>query len=92
MTSTKEIADLLSQAGAAHHIFETNELQGVYDMEWPVWYAKWSIQHGLNTLLETQMDTAQLARLLDEINEQHKQSSGGLSWAEFTAQELLKRT
>ena len=91
MASAVEIADLLSRAGGAHHIFEQTELKGVYDTEWPAWYADWCVAHGLNRLLKTQRSSAELARLLNDINEQRKQSSTDLDWAAFTAQELLKR-
>lgn len=91
MASVKEIEDLLSQAGGAHHIFEQTTLKGVYDKEWPTWYAQWSIEHGLNTLLGSSWNIEDLAKALDEINERHKKSAAGLSWAEFTAQELMKR-
>ena len=91
MALTKDLTDLLSQAGGAHHVFEQTVLKGVYDKEWSAWYAEWIIQHGLNALLGTTMNVPQLATLLDDINEQHKKSSAGLDWAEFTAVELLKR-
>ena len=38
--STNEvILDVLKGAAAAHGVFEAEELGGVYDDEWPEWYA-----------------------------------------------------
>ena len=38
--STKElIHDLLVRAATAHGVHEAEELGGVYDEEWPTWYA-----------------------------------------------------
>ncbi|WP_100363893.1 hypothetical protein [Diaminobutyricimonas aerilata] len=33
------ILDLLTAAADAHGVFEAEELGGVYDEEWPAWYA-----------------------------------------------------
>ena len=45
------IEDLLRAASDAHHDFEENELGGVYDAEWPAWYGRWVVDHGLGGLL-----------------------------------------
>jgi phosphoserine phosphatase len=34
------ILGALKQAAAAHGEYETNELNGVYDEQWPEWYAE----------------------------------------------------
>ena len=38
-TTTELIRDLLVRAAAAHGGHEAEELGGVYDEEWPAWYA-----------------------------------------------------
>ena len=39
-TTTNEVfLGLLTEAAAAHGAFEAEELDGVYDEEWPAWYA-----------------------------------------------------
>lgn len=38
-TTDEVILDLLKTAAAAHGAFEAEELGGVYDEEWPEWYA-----------------------------------------------------
>jgi hypothetical protein len=37
--TTAILLDLLKQAAAAHGVYETNELGGKYDNDWPQWYA-----------------------------------------------------
>lgn len=37
--SREDLARALRAAGAAHHDYETNALQGVRDEQWPGWYA-----------------------------------------------------
>lgn len=39
MISTQTVLDALKQAAAAHGVHEAEELGGVYDQEWPRWYA-----------------------------------------------------
>ena len=39
-TTTRDvILDLLTQAAAAHGVYEAEQLGGVYDEQWPEWYA-----------------------------------------------------
>jgi hypothetical protein len=45
---TAILLDLLKRAAEAHGIHETNDLGGVYDKQWPQWYA----QHMTRTLAE----------------------------------------
>ena len=37
--SREEFVKALQAAGAAHHDFEANALQGIHDEQWPGWYA-----------------------------------------------------
>ncbi len=39
MLTTETVLDALKRAAAAHGIHEEQELGGVYDEEWPQWYA-----------------------------------------------------
>jgi len=64
--TTAPIIDLLSRAGAAHHTYEQTILQGVYDQNWPTWYAEYAIEHGLNALLQGEMTVEQLGRFFRE--------------------------
>ncbi len=82
------IANLLSQAGSAHHVFEQTILKGVYDQEWPAWYAQYVIEHGLNDLLGRPVTVEQLGRFLAENYELYKRENSKLSWADYTAQQI----
>lgn len=49
MTTDQEILlDLLKRAATAHGVHEKEELGGVYDENWPAWYAR----HMARTLAE----------------------------------------
>lgn len=39
MLTTETVLDALERAAAAHGVHEAEELGGVYDEEWPSWYA-----------------------------------------------------
>lgn len=47
-STTEILADALNRAAAAHGIYEAEVLGGVYDTEWPQWYA----EHMTHTLAE----------------------------------------
>ena len=42
---------LLAETEAAHGAYETTELNGVYDQEWPRWYAAYAVEHGIGEIL-----------------------------------------
>jgi hypothetical protein len=86
-TITK-ITELLSQAGSAHHHFEQTVLNGVYDQEWPAWYADYVITHGLAPLLPTPLTADQLGQILAENYEHYQKENPKQGWAEFTAQQI----
>ncbi len=60
------IIDLLSRVGAAHHTYEQTILKGVYDQNWPTWYAEYALEHGLKALLQRKMTVEQLGRFFRE--------------------------
>jgi len=45
------VAVLLVQAEEAHGAYEATQLHGIYDEEWPTWYAGYMVDHGLEDLL-----------------------------------------
>jgi hypothetical protein len=65
-TTTKSIAALLTQAGAAHHLYEQTALKGVYDRDWANWYADYAIEHGLNRLLGYEISIEQFSQFLTQ--------------------------
>ena len=52
---------LLAQAAAAHGEYERIELDGVYDDDWPRWYAAYAIEHGIGDLLARLVTVDELA-------------------------------
>ncbi|MCM1981228.1 hypothetical protein [Lyngbya confervoides] len=83
------LPDRLTQAGQAHHHYEQTTLKGVYDADWPTWYAQYLLEHGLNSCLATPLTLAQLSQFLKD-SYQHYQSVGGQqSWADYTANQLI---
>ena len=90
MNLEHQIIEVLKRAGQAHGHYETTVLKGVYDQDWAPWYTDWVIQHGFNDLMGTKHDAVSLGQLLFDLNEDHKQSSGGKGWAEYTAARLVE--
>ena len=58
------VTALLVQAGEAHHTFEATELNGVYDEEWPRWYADYAVENGLGGLVGHDITSDWLAQFL----------------------------
>jgi len=55
---------LLARTETAHGVYETTELNGVYDEAWPTWYAGYAIEHGIGALLARPVTVEELARFL----------------------------
>jgi hypothetical protein len=41
----EELAKLLKAAAKAHAKYEKEKLNGVYDKDWPKWYADWMLKN-----------------------------------------------
>ena len=87
-TTTDAIAALLAQTGAAHGAYEESALGGRYDQEWPAWYAAYLLEHGLGDLLPETPSVDDLARTLQGLHEEHRQSGAGEAWPAFYARRL----
>ena len=81
---------LLVRAEAAHEAFEKTELKGVYDQDWPRWYAAFAVDHGIGALVGHDVTPARLAALLASINDEFQQSepSPNEAWAAYTARRI----
>ena len=55
---------LLGEAETAHGAYETTELNGVYDQEWPRWYAAYAVDHGIGEIVGRPVGADELAALL----------------------------
>ena len=83
------VAALLSQAGSAHGVYEENELNGVYDQNWPDWYAAYLVEHGLGELLGASLTVERLSHLLKQYDQDYKRERPGVGWPQFYAERLI---
>ena len=60
----EDIRALLIEAKRAHGVYETTELNGVYDEDWPRWYAAYAVDHGIDALLGRPVATEELTAFL----------------------------
>jgi hypothetical protein len=61
---TQAIEALLTEAEAAHGVYEAKELGGVYDEEWAAWYAAYAVEHGIGDLVGHPVTADELERFL----------------------------
>lgn len=93
MTTTNRVdavRALLEEAEAAHGIYESTELDGVYDQGWPSWYADYAVDHGLSGLLGHPVHTEALAQLLAKAFQDFRnaESTPDEPWAVYAAQRI----
>jgi hypothetical protein len=81
---------LLGQAQEAHGAFEATELDGVYDKEWPRWYAAYAVEHGIGALLGHDVTADGLARFLASSFAEFEaiDPRPGEPWAAYTARRI----
>jgi hypothetical protein len=60
----EDIEAVLLEAEAAHGTYESTVLHGVYDQEWPSWYAAYAFEHGIDAIVGRAMGADELAALL----------------------------
>jgi hypothetical protein len=84
---------LLTQAEAAHGVYESSELNGVYDEEWPRWYADYAIEHGIGALVGRTIMAGELADLLrtswDDLQSAEPRPAD--SWATYAARRMAEQ-
>ena len=90
--SLDTLATLLETAGNAHGAYETTELGGVYDQQWPQWYAAYLVAHGINDLLPAPLISEQLSQELAQIDREHRQLTPSQPWTHYYAARLLGRS
>lgn len=87
---TDPVVALLVQTKQAHGEFEEAELKGVYDQDWPRWYAAFAVEHGIRTLVGHAISVDQLAEFLASTNAEFEQTKPELRepWAIYTARRI----
>ena len=81
---------LLAETEAAHGAYETTELNGVYDEEWPRWYAAYAVEHGIGEIVGHPVSVDDLAALLTASWSELQQTDPRPSepWTTFIARRL----
>lgn len=81
---------LLAQTGEAHGAFEETELNGVYDQEWPRWYAAYAVDHGIGALVGHDITADDLARFLASSNAdlERIEAASREPWATYAARRI----
>lgn len=84
------VAALLREAELAHAEHEANDLGGVYDQEWPRWYATYAVGHGLAEILGHDVTEDDLATFLADSYAEFASADPRPSapWAEYTASRI----
>jgi hypothetical protein len=85
----REVANLLDRAQAAHGTYEEGELNGVYDQDWPAWYAPYLVEQGIRGLLGQAITVEQLARLLKQYDEEYRAQQRQEGWPDYYAAQLF---
>jgi hypothetical protein len=87
---TEAVNALLAQTEQAHGTFETTELKGVYDQEWPRWYAAYAVEQGIGALVGHAVTADRLAEFLASTFAEFKEAEPRPSepWATYTARRI----
>ncbi|PIP86469.1 hypothetical protein COV42_00865 [Candidatus Campbellbacteria bacterium CG11_big_fil_rev_8_21_14_0_20_44_21] len=79
--SKEKLTKILHHAGSAHGDYEINILNGVYDDDWPAWYAAYIV----GALGTEAIKPAKLTRLLMAADDAHKKQNRNIDWTTFYA-------
>lgn len=85
------IEELLRRTEAAHGAYEATQLNGIYDQDWPRWYAEYVVGHGIGDLLGRAVTADELARFLvrkwEELQEGNARQAE--PWSVYTARQIV---
>jgi hypothetical protein len=86
------INELLAETEHAHGAFETGELNGVYDREWPRWYAAYAVEHGIGALVGHEVTPDQLAQFLSSSDAEFGQTDPKPvePWSAYVARRIVE--
>ena len=84
------ITALLGEAEEAHGAYETTELNGVYDEEWPRWYAEYAVERGIGEWIGHDVSADRLAEFLASSFSEYEQADPKPTepWAAYTARRI----
>ena len=85
----QQIAALLSETGAAHGVYEEGTLNGVYDQNWPAWYAAYLVERGLGNLVGGAPAVEQLSQLLKRYDQDYQHEQPREGWPAYYARRLV---
>jgi hypothetical protein len=90
---TDAISALLAETEAAHGAFEATELKGVYDQDWPRWYAAYAVEHGLGEKLGHEVSRDQLAEFLVTSYAAFEKADAKANepWTAFVARRMVEQ-
>jgi hypothetical protein len=85
------VTALLVRAEEAHGEYERTELKGMYDEQWPQWYAQYAIEQGIGELLGRRLTVDELSAFLASSYGEFKEASAepGEEWAAYTARRII---
>lgn len=81
---------LLAEASAAHAEYEKTVLNGVYDEQWPRWYAAYAVDQGVGELIGRDVTADELADFLAQSWDEQRQAgeSQTETWEAYTARRI----
>ncbi len=81
---------LLTATGEAHGEYEETELKGVYDQQWPAWYAAHAVEIGIGRLVGRAITADELAQFLATTNAEFEklEPKPVEPWAAYTARRI----
>jgi hypothetical protein len=87
---TAALIDMLTKTENAHGEYESTVLNGVYDQNWPDWYATYLVQNGLDTHIGRKIAAETLSHFLRDTYALFKQENPTTTWQAYIAQKMLE--
>ncbi|MGH2445482.1 MAG: hypothetical protein ACRDGD_05525 [Candidatus Limnocylindria bacterium] len=84
------ITTLLDETEAAHRVYESAELNGAYDQEWPRWYADYAVGHGIGAMVGHDVSADELATFLADsyADFERAEPAPTEAWAAYLARRI----
>ena len=82
---------LLSETEAAHGAYESAELGGVFDQDWPAWYAAYAVDHGLGDVIGRDVTANDLAALLTRAYADFEATDRTETWQAYVARRIAEQ-